>query len=279
MRGVVAFVGILAGCSISHGSLSTSDGSTTASDGRRDSMGDAAPALIDDGVLVRYFIDEAASGQGPAQLEDAAPTPLPLALSYTPVLSFTQPASRGLHWTTSGDTARASVSVNGTKIVLVLDPSTTFTLEVVADLQSVGAGENRFLSVANGTATYGSIALITNDLVTLRLHLGTAAITWSVPWAQGKLVIHTVVDTNQTTAADRALLYVDGTPATRTGGTSPTLGYTAPILTTDYLAVGNVEGAGRSPGGSVYYAAIYTTALSPVQVAGNVQRLTANDDH
>lgn len=276
MRRMLAIAVSLAGCSFSHGSLS-SDGSTGDSPGRRDGAVDAL-ALVDEGLLVRYFIDEAASGQGPTQLTDSAPTPMALALSYTPALSFVQSPSRGLHWTTAGDNGRASAPVNGTKILTALDPATTFTLEIVADLQSVGAGEDRFVSVANGTATYGSIALITSDLVTLRLHLGTAAITWSVPWAQGRLVIHCVVDTNQATASDRTTLYVNGVPATRTTGTSPIQGYTPPILTTDYLAVGNLEGAPRSPGGSVYYAAIYTTALSPAQIATNVQRLTASDD-
>ena len=99
-----------------------------------------------------------------------------------------------------------------------------------------------------------------------------------MPWAQGRLVIHCVVDTSQPTAADRALLYVNGTLATRTAGTSPALNSNPPILNTDYLTVGNVEGAGRSPLGDVYYAAIYTKALTPAQVAANAQRLAASDD-
>ena len=275
LTGAVAL--ILAGCSFNHGSL-MSDGSTTSDTSRPSDATVDALALVDNGLLVRYYIDEAASGQGPTQLEDAAPTPMPLALHYTNAMSFAQPASRGLHWTTADDEGRASAPVDSTKIISMLDPSTTFTLEVVASLQSTGAGEDRFISVANGTTTYGSIALITSDLLSLRLHLGTSTVYWSVPWAQGRLVLHCVVDTNQPTATDRALLYINGALATRTAGNSPSLGYTPPILTTDYLTVGNVEGAGRSPGGDVTYAAIYTTALSPSQVATNAQRLAANDD-
>jgi hypothetical protein len=267
---------ILAGCSFNHGSLSSGDGSTTGDSQRPGDGAVDALALTDEGLLVRYFIDEAASGQGPTELADSAPTPLPLALQYTPAMSFSN--GRGLHWTTADDAGRASTPIDTTKIETLLDPSKTFTLEVVAAIAANGAGENRFMSVAQGTATYGSIALITSDLVSLRLHLGTAAVYWSVPWAQGRLVIHCVVDTTQVDATDRALLYVNGALATRTGGTSPGLNYDPPILSTDYLTIGNVEGAGRSPAGDVSYVAIYTKALTPAQVAANAQRLAANDD-
>jgi hypothetical protein len=276
MRGVVVLA-IAAGCSFTHGSLQSD--ASAGGDGK-DAPPDSAQGLVDEGLLVRYFIDEAASGQTPIRLEDSAPTPLTLLLTYTNSLMFAQPAPdhRALRWTAAGDDARASASINGTKISTQLDPSTTFTLELVVDLRGVGAGQVRLLSIANGTTTYGSIALITNDLVSLRLHLGTATIYWNVPFTQGRLVLHAVVDTNVATAEDRTRLYVDGAAQPRTSGTSPSLGYTPPLLLADYLTIGNVEGAGRSPEGDIFYAAIYTKALSPQQVASNAQQLTANDD-
>ena len=277
MRGVAALV-LVAGCSFHHGSLGTDsgdDGGTT-----RDARPDTAPGLVSDGLLVRYFIDEAASGQTPIRLEDSAPSPLTLVLTYTNALNFAEPAPdhRALRWTAAGDDGRASAPIDGTKISTQLDPSTTFTIELVTHLRGNGAGQNRFISIANGTSTYGSVALITNDLVSLRLHLGTSTIYWNVPFAQGRLVLHVVVDTNVATPEDRALLYIDGAPQVRTSGTSPTLGYTPPLLNSDYLTIGNVEGAGRSPEGDVFYAAMYTKALTPQQVASNAQLLIANDD-
>jgi hypothetical protein len=278
MRRVAVLV-MLTGCSFSHGSLSGDDSTPPGEAGPRDGTIDAL-GLVDDGLLVRYFIDEAASGQTPIRIEDSAPTPLTLVLTYTNAFSFTEPAPdhRALRWTAPSDVGRASAPIDGTKISSMLDPAKTFTLELVTELRGNGAGENRFISVANGTSTYGSVALITSDLVSLRLHLGTATVYWSVPFAQGRLVLTCVVDTTQATATDRAKLYINGAPATRTGGTSPSQGYDPPILLSDYLAIGNVEGAGRSPEGDIFYAAIYTTALSPAQVMTNAQRLMANDD-
>jgi hypothetical protein len=276
MRGASVLV-MLAACSFSHGSLG-GDGQPPEA-GPRDGTADAQ-RLVDDGLLVRYFIDEAASGQTPIRLEDSAPAPLTLLLTYTSVLSFTEPATdhRALRWSTASDNARASAPIIGTKISTVLDPSKTFTLEIVADLRGVGSGEVRLISVAEGTTTYGSIALITNDLVSLRLHLGTSTIYWPVPFTQGRLVLHAVVDTDLATAVDRAVFYVNGAVVPRSGGTSPIQGYTPPLLLSDYLTVGNVEGAGRSPEGDIFYAAIYTKALSPQQVAANAQQLAVSDD-
>jgi len=71
---------------------------------------------------------------------------------------------------------------------------------------------------------------------------------------------------------------VNGAVVPRSGGTSPIQGYTPPLLLSDYLTVGNVEGAGRSPEGDIFYAAIYTKALSPQQVAANAQQLAVSDD-
>ena len=89
MRGAAVLV-MFAGCSFTHGSLS-SDGSTTPPDeaGPGDTkMPDAPTPLVDEGLLVRYFIDEADSGQVPTQLVDSAPSPLPLDLHYTTVMNF-----------------------------------------------------------------------------------------------------------------------------------------------------------------------------------------------
>jgi hypothetical protein len=280
MRGAAAIVVMLAGCSFSHGSLG-GDGSTTSPEAGPggEAAVDAALPLIDDGLLVRYFIDEASSGQTPTQLVDSAPSPLPLDLHYTTAMSFAEPAAhqRALRWTMVDDDGRASIPVNNTKISSDLDPSDTFTIELVIDLRAANGGECRFLTVAEGLAGYGAIALVTNDLVSLNFHLGTSTISWSVSFTQ-RLVLHLVVDTTQTVAADRVLLFVNGEAATRTGGTSPSQNYDPPILINDYLTLGGVEGAGRSMDGDLYYAAIYTKALTPAQVATNVARLAANDD-
>src|SRR5687768_12369678 len=142
MRGASVLV-MLAACSFSHGSLG--DGSTRES-APRDGTTDAQP-LVEDGLLARYFIDESAGGAAPSRSEDSAPTPLTLVLTYTNALMFAQPAPghRALRWTAASDDGRAAAPINGTKISTRLDPSMTFTLEIVVDLRGTGSGQVRLI--------------------------------------------------------------------------------------------------------------------------------------
>jgi len=109
--------------------------------GGQGGSGGNAPTLVDRGLLVRYYIDEAASGQTPQQLIDAAPSPLNLTINYTPSLTFTEVASnRGLHWALLGSSANARTTLDGTKILSGLNGHTTGTIEAVVDVTAVGDG-------------------------------------------------------------------------------------------------------------------------------------------
>ncbi|HEX5058901.1 MAG TPA: LamG-like jellyroll fold domain-containing protein [Kofleriaceae bacterium] len=280
MRGVVAVPWLaLSACSFQHG---VSVGDASPPDTQRSDADIDAPneGLVSRNLVARYFIDEAAAGQSPTQLTDAAANPFPLAMTYTGTLSFTEVATqRGLHWTTPGDLGRASAPIDNTKITMALAGAKRWTYELVVDLRNATSGECRLISIGNGTATYGDAALITSDLTTLRLHVDATYAHWNVTFGSGRVVLHAVVDTTLATSTSRYQLFVNGTQALRIAGTVPVQDAGLVIPANDYLAIGNVEGAGRSPGGDVYYAAIYSDALTPAEITANTARLLANDDH
>jgi hypothetical protein len=258
------------GCSFEHGAL-TLDAARDA-----DAAIDARPALVDRGLVARYFIDEAAAGMQPAALIDSAPAPLALPVSYTPALAYTQVATgRGLGWATSTDTGRASIAVAGTKLA-ALAGGRTWTYELVVDVRAPSS-ESRIISINDDVNGYGSAALLTGNLTDLRLDAGPQFAAWSgnVDLSRGRTILHVVVDT--AAAADRATLHVDGALIARsTGDFAPDamLAFGA----NDYFTLGNVEGSPRSFTGAIYYAAVYGAALSESEIANNVAVLLGGDD-
>jgi len=278
VRGVVIATWLsLSACSFTHG-VSVDDAPPTDTTDI-DAVDAASDGLVSRGLVARYFIDEADTGQSPLQLADAAANPFPLTLAYTSALSFTEVATqRGLQWTTTGDFGRASAPITGSKITTALTGAKQWTYELVVDIRDTTNGECRLLSIGYGTANYGDAALVTSDLTSLRLHVDATNASWNVTFGSGRVVLHVVVDTTLASAATRYRLFVNAAPAVRNGGTAPAQNAGLVIPSSDYLAIGNVEGAGRSLGGEVYYAALYADALTPEDIAANTARLTANDD-
>src|SRR5262245_56645187 len=113
--------------------------------------------LIGRSLLARYFIDEAASGQLPTELADAAPNPFPLALHYTTQMAYTNVSgAHGLRWISFDDDGRGTALVMGSKLQ-ALNGAQRWTFEVVVDLRDAGnGGEVRLVSIANGTAGFGA---------------------------------------------------------------------------------------------------------------------------
>jgi len=249
-------------------------------DDAADASDAASTGLVSRSLVVRYFIDEAASGQAPSELADATASPFPLQMHYTSALAFTEVAGqRGLRWTATGDDGRASAPLLLSKVASALNGAQHFTYELVVDIRDTMTGECRLISIGNGTGTYGTAALVTSDLVSLRLHIDTTNAYWNVAFGSGRVVLHAVVDTSQVTSSERYRLYIDGVQAPRTGGTPPAQGAGLALQAADFLAIGNIEGAGRSFGGEAYYAAIYSDALTDTEITTNAARLRANDDH
>lgn len=238
--------------------------------------------LVDDGLVARYYIDEADTGQTPTELVDHAPMPLNLAITYAPTMQFAVDAAghRGLRFDLEGADGRASTAVDGSKLVGALQTSTTATIELVADVQGVTDVNSRIVYIGLD-AEAGRFSL-TSDLPT-RLYLfgndqelyASAAI--DLP-GTGRCVVHAVLDTAQTDPLDRARIYVNGSPLPNFDGTAPALDTPLDLGVGRHFVIGNREISGRTIRGMIYYTALYSTALSDVQVVQNALLLLESDD-
>src|SRR5258706_9877326 len=202
MRAAVAVALSLAGCEFQSG-VTTRDAAIP--DGIIDGIPiDAPPRLAGRGLLVRYFMDEAGSGQLPTQLVDSTATPLNLPITYTSNLAYTGPdGHRGLVWTSpAGTDGRADIALQGTKIATQLGSKVAWTIEVVVDVQAVsppGGTDTRLIAIGTGTANYGTAALVVSDLTHVTLSVNGVTTTWLVDARQGRHVITAVVNTQAAT--------------------------------------------------------------------------------
>jgi hypothetical protein len=227
------------------------------------------------------MIAEAAAGQGPTLLVDAAPNPLPLAISYdaTANMSFTAPsAHRGLAWSLSGSTGRAKAAIGNSKIATRLGGKTMWTLETVVDVANCTSTDCRVLTIATDVAGYGSAALIVNDSTHVSVYLDGAPTTFAVLAGVGRIVLHAVIDTTAAGAGERIQLFINGVAATETGGGQPAQNAVLTLGAGDSLVVGNVDTSNRSFAGTEFYAALYDVALTPLEITAQAAALAADDD-
>ncbi|WP_434041029.1 MULTISPECIES: LamG-like jellyroll fold domain-containing protein [Sorangium] len=249
-----------------------------------------ASCLTDDGLVVRYFLDEARAGSAPTQVEDAAAAPLPLALTHGPEMSFAADGAghTGLSWTTAGADGRASALIDGTKIQSALQGAVAGTIEAVVRIAEVVEGGSRIVHIGTGAE---------GGRLTLRSEApGQIVFWWNGDYCGGawdaelpeRAVVHGVFDsTVQEPAADRLRLYINGAPARRrssVGGycgmhvSVPPLGTTLDFPDGRHLVLGNRELGGRTFSGAMYYAALYARALTAAELERHTAALLASDD-
>jgi hypothetical protein len=261
----------------------TGGGSSTGGAGAGEGgAGAGEPTLTDRGLVMRYYVDEAGSGQGPTQLFDAAPSPLDLSLTYSAELSFaTIFGHRGLRWTNHDLAGDARVAITGTKVQTMLQGSTTATIEVVTSVEDVSTSSCHFTTLGPGGHP-GDLSLFTISDTSVRLvwNGATDIGTWNVPISGlGRVVLHAVIDTTESTAAARTQLYVDTVAATKTSGATPDQNSTVDISASTTFVVGNgISATNLSIGGTIFYVAYYASALSETEIATNAELLTASDD-
>ncbi|WP_437580827.1 LamG-like jellyroll fold domain-containing protein [Sorangium sp. So ce887] len=257
--------------------------------GGRDCASDSS-CLSGDGLVARYFLDEAANGPAPTQVEDAAGAPMPLALTYGEEMGFAADgaAHSGLSWTAVAADSRASAAIDGTKIHTALHGSRTGTMEAVLSIAEVVVDGSRILHIGSGTES-GRFTLRSEQLGQIELwwngnNCGGA---WDAQ-LPARAVVHVVLDTTvQEPAEDRVRLYINGATAPRS---NPVVGYCAmhkrvPGVDTTldlaegrHLVLGNRELGGRSYSGAMYYAALYAKALTAAEIEQNAVALLIRDD-
>jgi len=244
-----------------------------------DHVSAATECLANSGLIVRYFMDEAASGQAPAALLDAAPAPLPLSIDYagTSASYCESDGHRGLCWLVQGSAARASAAVDGTKISSALNGSTGGTIELVVDM--TGANYDRLSHVATNAGGDFSLGLSPHYRLGFAWHGGEWPVDWTVALESlGRVVLHLVLDTTQGVPADRVKLYVDGTALTPALTTPPAQNDTIALQTNGLYVLGNYFSGAGSIQGAIDYAAMYSLPLTDTEVANNASMLAIDDD-
>jgi len=238
--------------------------------------------LASSGLVDRYFMGEAASGQSPTELVDAAPSPLNLPITYDGTNPTYKEISTGRGWesTTTNNQGRASILVDGTKVQTLLNGSTQGTIEVVLKVDAVTTLCSR-LSHIGASGDSGNFTISSCNLNQLNLYMlgNTLRGQWNPAFGtSGRIVLTLVYDSTLSTAADRVKLYKDGALLTKTGGTDPPQNETISIPNGTNFSVANRELCCRSFDGDIYYAAQYNAALTAAEVSNNSSILLANDD-
>ena len=237
-----------------------------------------APAAL----LVRYWIDEAPSGQAPTQLIDDQATPLNLPITYDGANQTYTVVSTGRGWesTTTNNQGRASILVDGTKLQTTLNGATAATLELVLRVDALNTSSSRLIHIGDASDS-GYLTLSSPNATTLYFYLlgGTLRGQWNPGFDGTRAVFHLVYNSTEPTAGNRVRLYKNGALVTKTGGTDPPLNETLSIPNGKYFAVGNRELCCRSFDGNLYYAAIYDGALTASEVSTNYAALLVTDDN
>lgn len=270
--------------SVSTAGPTTSEGGATSdvdpSVGPDTSTGDAAPAMLtDDGLVARYFLNEAPNGTIPMVAVDSAEDQLMLPLDYGEKdMQFVQVSSnRGLSWAEVGVDAAPRASIEGTKFE-GLEGVTTLTFEAVATIFESSNSTSRIIHIGAGGAT-GTVSFGTRGADQMQLGWNNSVVReWDVSAFQGtRHVLHVIIDTTAPNEASRARLLVDGIEIPPSTGATLQQDSAALVQNNTILALGNRD-RDRSFVGILFYAAIYGVPLDDDRVSEHVSRLLDSDD-
>jgi len=254
---------------------------TGATGGMTGTGGFFAGALTDRGLLTRYYIDQAAEGQGPTELADSAPSPMDLPIVYGPEMNWTElPTGRGLAYAVQAADGRASAAVAGSKVFDGLHGSTTGTIEVVADVENAISNASRLSHIGFGEEA-GHFTLTSKTGGRLRAVVNSNdAGTYPVDLvATGRAVMHVVLDTTQAQQSERIKVYVNGTRLLQDDNSSfVSQSETINLSGTPHYTIGNRHIGGRTIQGGIYYAALYSAAFTDEEVFDAAGVLIQNDD-
>ncbi len=241
--------------------------------------------LVDRGVVVRYYLDEAADGQGPTAALDATTDPLDLPITYVNDvegmhLTYTEDAdgNRGLSFDAASRDDRASAPIDTTKVRAMVEGGTEVTYELVAALLDASSSGSRLLHI--GFDEDHTLSLETNSVTRLCASVNDAdagQVSVFHP-VLGRGVFHMVVDVTQSAPEDRARLYVNGANLPNVQNVFAAQGMPITIGDMRHLVIGNREIGERTPQGTIFYAAIYNVALDDAEVAQNAALLLLDDD-
>lgn len=243
-----------------------------------ETTGPNGPELTDDGLVVRYFLDEAPAGSGPLLAMDWADDPLNLPLEYVEgtMHYVSEGTRRGLAFDEAGDDDAARGLIAGTKVA-ALEGTYQLTIEAVVRVDDAIGSGSRIVHIGRNNVSAVSLAATGPDELQARWN-GVTVRNWDYSAYQGAShVLHLVIDTAAVNPASQFRLLADGVELNAV--TVANLPADAPL---DYeentiLALGNRH-QDRTIRGVLFYAAIYDHAFSDATVIEHIEALQDSDD-
>ena len=227
-------------------------------------------------IIAEYLINEASSGQSPTQVLDNRSSPVDLSITYSGAApAYTTDATgRGL----SFDNALPGYvtgTITGTKIESDIENSDKATFEFVVTATDTTTPQFIAGITTTGTSTNLGWFFAGGEMYLVTYYVGGASTTKTATISPGSYVCHYVIDTTESTAADRLKLYVDGSSQILSGG-DPSLNATLDLSTN--LSLGAFPGGTDPLDGSVFYLSIWEGAMSQSEVTQRVSDLQTSTD-
>lgn len=241
--------------------------------------------LVDTGLLVRFYIDEAPSGNGPTDVLDASGNGYDVPIQYAAAnFLYTEVSgNRGLECDLEGAAVGCIKSINDTSDILRdnLDGTQKATIETVFDPAVYSASGSRLLNVNPDNASAGIFTFRATGLTVNQFSWeDTIRRTWD-PLTSARQVVHIVINTTLATADDRVKVFVNGSDIGATVDSNMAQNDTLTLPASSLLNLwcrGDFATPSRAPEGILFYAAIYNTAFSQANVTNNFDILTVDDD-
>ena len=243
-------------------------------------------ALVDTGLLGRYYFDEAASGTAPTQIDDFSGNAYHLTPDYgSGNMAYTEVSgNRGLESTSVTGTQRAAHRLNDSSDTVRdgIDGSTTATLEMVFDPDSFTGSGSRIWGLNGGSGENGSFILKATSTTSYTVAINNTDSPGFNPSISARAVVHVVFDSTEGTQDDRVRVYVNGS-LNQSLGADMSIGSSATITlgsSMDLIALNRANSTSydRSMDGRFFYSAIYSSALTSGNVSTNYTILSSDDD-
>jgi hypothetical protein len=259
---------------------STGDGAPGLFDA--DTTPDATPdattyVLMDDGLVVRYFMDEASSGQVPTELVDSTASPLNIPITYGQAVYVENEGNRGLYWQSALGDGKVEMGLGAPKLAPLRDVTRT-TMELVVDIDGANATTISHIAGLRGINPDFILSAIGDNELRLHRPYNSLTATWVGVDNRERMVLHVVYDATLADPERRVDLYKDGVLVAKTTSNPPPMGDSETLSTGSEFIIGNHQNETQSIAGTIYYVAYYERPLTPAEVTNNAQRLLASDD-
>ena len=244
--------------------------------------------MADAATIARWLMNEASSGTSPTTVSDDVDGNT-LAIDYSSGdAEWTSiGAGRGIDFTAApctSDTAIASLTnivANG-NLGTNLDSVSEASFILVVDIDAGAANGSRLFHIGTSSGN-GDLAVIVTDTV-LKVRWdrevqdgGDGDASYSIP--SGVTIIACIIDTTQTTAADRVKLYYNNSLQTPIASTLLQNNTLAAINDTDrFVSIGNRPSGTRNIDGKIYYMELFTGQLTAQQVTDSYDALVLDND-